>query len=856
MYSYAERQNPPTILCGSTTIIISNVCSQVNGGEHMNIQDFRAGLDLLFEQNRISEVEPYLEGALKVAIEEQDDNAVVQILNEMVGFYRETCDYDRSIMYGEKALMIIENAGEKDSHAYATTELNLANALRAAGRIPESLQYYRDTERLYRQILTDEAFDFANLYNNMSLSYQEAEMFPEAIDCLNRAMETVLRYPDRRFELAVTHANLGNSLLGALRTDPAIKELHPDIFDGIGEHLKRAVEIFIERNENGAHLGAALMGLGDLYALQGDDSGASDYYLQSMQAVDRNLGHVEFYYRAKEGFEAACARLASSGKAPETGLDLCRAYYEEIVKPFIEREYPELAGKLTAGLFGEGSDAYGWDDVESRDHDWGPGVILLINNESDYDQFGQKLQNDMIALAEKTADFHGFKPDTDSVRKGRRGVFTVRDYFTRLIGRNLTEYLLGTTGHSAEEGSAPTSSDPDMNESSLTVLYLSTFEYTLAAAVNGEVWSDPDGIVTALRDKLAKYYPESIWRKLLMQNAAYFSQDAQYNYLRMKRRGDNAAADMLLAGGMKCAAHIAYILEKKYAPHNKWLFGALKRLGSGNADAYDPAKVYEMIDKIFALNRSTPVKDPTDAAMRPIVEAIGELSLYLQERMKELGLICRSVLYMEDINMELNETKEDLVKRIVKDEWEAFDKVINEGGRADCQDNWGTFNIMRSSQYLTWDKEMLLQYATDFEANMAAGWNMIMEKYGRMEESTAPERYAEIKDKLPPVPDEKRAIIEEIVKVQVGWMEDFAKEYPKMAGNARAIHTSEDTPFDTSYETYLRGELMTYSDEMLKLYGGFIVRIAQSGQNLAHLIMEQTALLYGYKSLDDAEASL
>ena len=49
---------------------------------------------------------------------------------------------------------------------------------------------------------------------------------------------------------------------------------------------------------------------------------------------------------------------------------------------------------------------------------------------------------------------------------------------------------------------------------------------------------------------------------------------------------------------------------------------------------------------------------------------------------------------------------------------------------------------------------------------------------------------------------------------------------------------------------------MTYSDEMLKLYGGFIVRIAQSGQNLAHLIMEQTALLYGYKSLDDAEASL
>ncbi|MBO4900130.1 MAG: DUF4125 family protein [Lachnospiraceae bacterium] len=818
----------------------------------MNIQDFRAGLDLLFEQNRIPEVEPYLEGALKVAIEESDDNAVVQILNEMVGFYRETCDYDRSIMYGEKALMIIENAGEKDSHAYATTELNLANALRAAGRIPESLEYYSDTERLYRQILTDEAFDFANLYNNMSLSYQEAEMFPEAIDCLNKAMETVLLYPDKRFELAVTHANLGNSLLGALRTDPTIKEAHPDIFDGIAEHLHRAVDIFIERNENGAHLGAALMGLGDLYALQGNDVKAADYYLQSMQAVDRNLGHVEFYYRAKEGYESACARLGSSGSVK--GLNICRAYYEEIVKPFIEKEYPELKGKVTAGLFGEGSDAYGWDDTESRDHDWGPGVILLINNKSDYDRFGQKLQSDLVALAEKTPEFRGFKPDTDSMSKGRRGVFSTRDYYSGLIGTQLTDYQLRTAGIlSGEATDAPYSAEEICN------LYLSIPEYSLAAVVNGEVWDDPAGEVTSIRKKLTEYYPEELWRRMLVQNIALFSQNAQYNYLRQKRRADNVSASMLLAEGMKCAARIAYILEKKYAPHDKWLFHGLKALTAVHADepgGYSASEVYRYIDSIFALDKLTPIKEPTDAAMRPIVEAIGNLSLYLQNGMVQRGLIRRSALYMEDVIMQINETKEDLVKRIVKDEWEAFDKVINEGGRADCQDNWGTFNIMRSSQYLTWDEDMLLQYAADFEANMAAGWNPIMEKYGRMEESTAPERYAEIKDKLPPVSDEKRAIIEEIVSVQVGWMEDFAAEYPKMAGNARTIHTSEDTPFDTSYETYLRGELMTYSDEMLKMYGGFIVRLAQSGQNLAHLTMENTALLYGYKSLEDAESSL
>ena len=75
----------------------------------------------------------------------------------------------------------------------------------------------------------------------------------------------------------------------------------------------------------------------------------------------------------------------------------------------------------------------------------------------------------------------------------------------------------------------------------------------------------------------------------------------------------------------------------------------------------------------------------------------------------------------------------------------------------------------------------------------------------------------------------------------------------QMAGNARTIHTADDTPYDTSYETYLRGELMTYSDEMLLLYGRFIARLAQEGKNLAALTMENTVHLYGYADLENNE---
>lgn len=197
-----------------------------------------------------------------------------------------------------------------------------------------------------------------------------------------------------------------------------------------------------------------------------------------------------------------------------------------------------------------------------------------------------------------------------------------------------------------------------------------------------------------------------------------------------------------------------------------------------------------------------------------------------------------------------------LVKWLVWLEWEAFDRVQNEGGRASCQNDFYTFNIMRSSQYLTWSDEMIQSYMNDFIEAGKYGWNLITEKYGRMEESTAPHRWNEIKDAFPQISEEKRAIIENIVGVQTGMMEEFAKEYPKASSNTRLIHTSEDTPYVTSYETYLRGEISTYSDQTLLLYGRFIARLAKDNVNLAKLIIENTALMYGYKSIDDMEEKL
>ncbi len=197
-----------------------------------------------------------------------------------------------------------------------------------------------------------------------------------------------------------------------------------------------------------------------------------------------------------------------------------------------------------------------------------------------------------------------------------------------------------------------------------------------------------------------------------------------------------------------------------------------------------------------------------------------------------------------------------IIDEIIELEWNQFDKVNNEGGRADCQDDFATFNIMRRSQFMVFTDELLESYKDDLITANETHQNLIEQKYARMMASTAPQQYSEIEPYLPVKSDEQREHIENIISIQIPMMEEFARMYPKMAGNARSIHTYEDSAYNTSYETYLRGELLSYSLRSVLLYEQMIRKMKEQGENIAKLIMTNTALLYGYDSLEHAEASL
>ena len=187
--------------------------------------------------------------------------------------------------------------------------------------------------------------------------------------------------------------------------------------------------------------------------------------------------------------------------------------------------------------------------------------------------------------------------------------------------------------------------------------------------------------------------------------------------------------------------------------------------------------------------------------------------------------------------------KEQLIEKIVELEWQQFQKVQNEGGRASCQDNRPTFNIMRTSQFLVWKMEILESYYQDLQDAESKGWNLLTEKYARMMESTAPVQYEQLKERLPKRSERRLEQQERMLKKVVSWEEAFAKQYPGIAGTGRVLHTYEDTPYSTSMETYARGELSTYSDRTVELLEKLYDELERRGDNLSTLVTEQMVKL-------------
>ena len=232
------------------------------------------------------------------------------------------------------------------------------------------------------------------------------------------------------------------------------------------------------------------------------------------------------------------------------GLELAWAYYSQFGRPMLDKQFPELLPHIAVGLFGSGSECFGFDDELSRDHDFEPGFMLLLPGEDVVSRRTAFLLE--RAYAKLPREFMGLRRGLmQPVGGPRHGVMRTADFFTDKVG----------------------SPDGVMTVSQ----WMDTPEYALAEAVNGAVFFDGSGEVTAIRQRLSTW-PEDIRKKKLAGHLLLMAQAGQYNYARCLKHGEKGAAQLAVGDFVRHSMSAVFLLNGAYQPYYKWAFRAMRGL--------------------------------------------------------------------------------------------------------------------------------------------------------------------------------------------------------------------------------------------------------------------------------------
>lgn len=244
------------------------------------------------------------------------------------------------------------------------------------------------------------------------------------------------------------------------------------------------------------------------------------------------------------------------------GLSLSEAYYREAVRPILDAHFPGLPH--SAALIGYGSDVLGLDTPVSRDHMWGPRLLLFLSPEqaANTGPAVHEALRQHLPVRFRGYSTHFSKPDmadggvrvSEEIEHGpvEHLVFiqTVADFWNRTLGV-----------------------DPQREPSPQEWLTFS--EQALLECTAGRVFHDDLGLEAARRR--FSYYPRDVWLYLLAAQWSLISQEEAF-IGRTWQAGDALGSRILALRMLERLGRLCFMMERRYVPYSKWFGTALKTL--------------------------------------------------------------------------------------------------------------------------------------------------------------------------------------------------------------------------------------------------------------------------------------
>lgn len=248
------------------------------------------------------------------------------------------------------------------------------------------------------------------------------------------------------------------------------------------------------------------------------------------------------------------------------GLELNRLFYTEVIAPLLEAHFPNLP--YAAATIGTGSEVLGFDTEMSSDHDWGPGVVLFLQE----DTFSLAASIRTMVGRELPRTFYGYltrfklspnEPNT-LVMASNESDATHHRVFVTTVSKFVQQHLNVDVAQPIEPAD-----------------WLTFPSQRLLELTSGAVYHDSVGELTEVRQKFA-WYPRDVWLYLLAAGWQRIGQE-QPLMSRAGWVGDELGSAIIGSRLVRDVISLTFLLEKHYAPYPKWFGSAFRKLTSATS---------------------------------------------------------------------------------------------------------------------------------------------------------------------------------------------------------------------------------------------------------------------------------